>query len=213
MNRLTNASRDDRHAIALVRCRRRASPGAPDAIVGLGEVAAHQQRNAHRLEIAGADRVQTRADQLVLLRLIALHRDAVSPRAAPQHAEPREPGGLDARRRAHLREQVHRVLLDARALVAHQRRIGAECQQMLALEAEIERHQPVQAAQEQARADQQQQRQRDLRHHQRLAHAHVTAAHHAPRLILQRRRQRRLRRLERRDDAEQQAGRSRRSRP
>ena len=63
----------------------------------------------------------------------------------------------------------------------------------------------MQRADEQPRANQQHQRHRHLRRHQRLAQPRLTAAQHAPRLILQRRRHARPRRLQRRRESEQDA--------
>ena len=96
--------------------------------------------------------------------------------------------------------------LRTRRRVAVQRRIDAERDKLRRLRSRC--RPPADCCSvrmNRARADQQQQRHRHLRRDQRLAQPRLTAAQHAPRLILQRRRHARPRRLQRRREAEEHA--------
>ncbi len=76
----------------------------------------------------------------------------------------------------------------------------------LAAEAGIDRLQALEAAQEEAGADQQQRRDRDLRHHQRVAQPRAAALAAAGRVVLERRRQIVATAVERGCETEREAG-------
>ena len=129
--------------------------------------------------------------------------------------------GMRQRRVAHARNLAADDAADRRRRrrpglrIAGLRRIQLEQQHVLAIEAERHRLEIRQRPHEQAGRHQQQQRDRDLRHHQHLrqAQARDAVAQTRPRLadrpISERRHQRRTRRLQRGREAEQHAAQQR----
>ncbi len=87
--------------------------------------------------------------------------------------------------------------------------IDLEFQQVADLKTRIEILQIAQASNEQTGADQQQQRQRHLRHHQRLTDSHGCSAGDGTDLVLQRSGQLRARRLQGGHEPENSAGQQR----
>src|SRR6516225_6500178 len=98
----------------------------------------------------------------------------------------RQAHGLYARNRAQAFRQLLKEELPAFGRVAAQRRVDLEPHQPVDREAGTEVLEVIEAADEQAGPDQQQQRQRDLRDDQSFSQTPVRAADHRPGLIFQR---------------------------
>ena len=201
---------DDRVAVAVApsvvdvrvgRLRRR-------AFVARLELAANEHRNPHRPEVARADRVAVRVHLLARLGLIAFDGHRAVPLVALEQTDVRERHRLDAGlRRQPLDERFVQGGNPLRRVAADRRR-DVEGDQALRLDAEIDQPQILERADEEPGADEQQHRDRHLRHDERLAHADAAARHRAD-LILQRGREVRLRRTQRGRETEEKPGRER----
>ena len=152
----------------------------PGFHVGVPEVAALHERDAERLEELRSDHVRVDEPRVVGGRPPALALRALVRRAPPfdveaEHAgaaaEHRHPGdgrGLDAGEPAHALDRLPIELTPLRAGVAQEIDAERRRDQLVDVDAGIDRACRLQAAHEQARGNQQQQRQRDLADDQEL---------------------------------------------
>ena len=113
---------------------------------------------------------------LVVLGLVAFDEDGRHVLIAGDDADRADGGGSHAGRGCHACLHIVGEAADALRLVAGQRRIDGEAEQMLAAESQIDVLQIVQRPRKQRGGDQHQQRERHLRDHQCLAQADVRAA-------------------------------------
>ena len=193
---------DDRHRVR--RQILRIADLRPD--VPIVEVAAGDERNAHCLEVAGADRVAVRVHALARLRLVAFHRHRAVPLVPLEQTDLREGHRGDARQRADAIQQLLVELLRADRRVTAEGRRDVERDEVVRLQTQIEQAQVPEAADEEAGAYQQHDRDGDLRHDEPLAQPHAARpAHDGADLILERRRQIRSGRAKRRHQAEHEA--------
>ena len=154
--------------------------------VARGDVAAGAQRNAHRRGVAVADDADERERELA-----ALVGDALGPRApgavAPERQRVGDAGALDAGDL--LDPAQHLVEVGVPLLARRVPAVGIDADRRRArrLEAHVDVEHADQAANQQARADQQHAGERDLRDDQRVAHPRAPPAlGRAARRVLQR---------------------------
>ena len=171
-----------------------------------GEVAAGEQRNAHRGRVALGD--DAHEGQRILAALVG---DALRARAPGAIAAERQRVGdgraLDARRLPHAPQHV----VDVRGALRGRRDaavgIDADRRRARRLESHLHVEHADQAANQQAGADEQHAREGDLRDDERVAHPGAAAAFgRSAAGVLQRAGHHRPRRLQRRRHAEDEAG-------
>ncbi len=171
------------------------------------EVAAVEQLDAHRLEVAGRERVHERLHVLAVLGLVAFDRGGAVPFVAGQDRHAGMPGRLDPRRAAQAIEQLVVEIHRSRIVVSAQRRRQPERDQVVHLHAGVGGLQILQAAHEQSRAEQQQEAQRHLRGDEALAQEERSAGARDPAdRVLERRPLIGIAGLERRQQPEHDAG-------
>ena len=144
--------------------------GAPSD-VGARELAARDERHAHRPEVAGADLVEAGVAVDVGPGLEALDLHVVAPVAAGEQRHERGRHAGDARQRRELVFEPLEQLARPLGRVGVELRRDAERDDVVDLEAEIDAADVEQALGEEARADEQRHRERDLRRRQRRAEA------------------------------------------
>ena len=156
---------DDRHSAA-------ASGSASSNwlyLIRFAEVPTFENRDLHRLEVAGRQRVHERLHVLAVGRLVALDRHRAVPLVAAQNRHGGLAGRLHAGRRSQVLEQVTIELRAALVGVAVERRRELEGHEVVELDARIGGAQVLQAAHEKAGAEEQEEAERDLRGDQALA--------------------------------------------
>jgi hypothetical protein len=133
------------------------------------EVASLEERDLHRREIPGGQRVHERLHVFAILRVVAFHRHAAVPFIAAQNRHHRQSCGLHARRAPeafqHIVVQVHGALV----VVPTERRCELKRDEVVERHPGIGGLQVLQAPHEQAGAEEQQETERDLRGHEPLA--------------------------------------------
>ena len=152
----------------------------------IGEVASGQQRRAHRLQIIRSDNPAIHLDVFVQPRHIALRQDTIGMDGETQRRKIRQSCGLNPRQLLQARQQLTVKLNSRLVRVAHRSEIEVNQQHMARIESRIGLLRFLKAADEQARARQQQQRQGDLRHHESRGEPRlVQPARRIERLVLE----------------------------
>ena len=179
-------------------------------VVGLVDVAAALERNAHRGEVVRSREAHA-GDPPADLRLLPRQRHRKDA-AAHRHGQERDEAGVaDARQRTDLLQHLGEIGLTLRGehvFRASERR--ARRQHALGAEARIRAVNPVERAQQQPRPDQQRDRRRDFDRDQHRTHAQP--AHTTARAFAKCVERARCRRPHRGDDAEADAGEERQHR-
>ena len=181
----------------------------PAALSVLGEIAAGDQADTHRVEVAGQRRFLVR-DRVVGRILEPLPFEDVADviaDVAPQRPQVDAGCRLDARDCPQPRHDLplHRAdLIDRLVGGRRQRNLGGD--DAVGLEAEVLAAQRVEAGHQQRGADQQHERQGDLRRHEDVAQPAVDAAGTGPGVVTKRRAERHFTRLEERRQRAEQAG-------
>ena len=178
-------------------------------VVVLGEIAAGDQADTHRVEVAGQRRFLVR-DRVVGRILEPLPFEDVADviaDMAPQRPQVDAGCRLDARDCPQPRHDLplHRADLIDR-LVGGRRQRNLSGDDAVGLEAEVLAAQRVEAGHQQRGADQQHERQGDLRRHKDVAQPAVHAAGTGPGVVTKRRAERHFSRLEERRQRAEQAG-------
>ena len=150
------------------------------------EVPPRNNRHAQRGKVSRTDQIHVRLRPVLrLARSVPFHRHAAVPLVVFQNPHTRQSYGLHSGNRAQRVRQLLVINFCSLRSVAAQRRIDIESHQPLRGKSWAEIAQVFQAAQKQTRPNQQQQRKRHLRHHQRLPQSRVATADHRAGFILQ----------------------------
>ena len=174
------------------------------------EIAPLEHRNPHRLEVAGRERVHERLLIFAVRRLVTLDPHAAVPFIPRQDRDRRGRGCRDAWRRAQPLEQLLVEGAGPRLVVAAERRRDLERDQVVHRDAGFGALQVLQAAHEEAGAEQQQEAERDLCGDEPLAEEERAAgARHRAGGVLQRDPRIGAARAECREQTEDHAGRDR----
>ena len=152
---LGEAAIDDRHGRVLLEVHPR-------------EVPAFEERDLHRLEVAGRQRVHERLHVFAVRSAVPLDRHRAVPLVPAQDGHGGHPGRRDARRRAQAFEQILIELHPARTVVAVERRRQLEGDEVVERHPRVGLLQVLEAADEEPGAEEQQEAERDLRGHQPL---------------------------------------------
>ena len=140
------------------------------------EVAPLENRDPHRLEIVRRQRVHERLHVFAVCRFVSLDGGAIVPFAAAQDRNCRHRRGRHASRSAQSIEQFLVQLCASRIVVAVQLRRDLKGHEVVERDAGVRRLQILQAADEQARAEEQQEAERDLHRHETFAQEQRSAA-------------------------------------
>ena len=127
------------------------------------EIAAFEERNLHRLEVAGRQRVHERLHVFAIRSAVPLDRHGAVPLVAAQNGHGSHAGRRDARRRAQALEQTLIELHSARTVVAVERRRQLKSDEVVERHSRVGPLQILEAADEEPGAEEQQETERDLR--------------------------------------------------
>ena len=150
--------------------------GLQAAIVKVGELAAGDERHAHRLEEAGTDSIRQRPGALTGLCREPLDRELRAPSAAAEERLERVGARGDARHSRHALLQRPREPAGAFGVVAVRLELDRKRHRPRRPEAGVDGEQVIETADEEPGAQQQEKRERHLHDHQRLAHSRLLVA-------------------------------------
>jgi hypothetical protein len=146
---------------------------------------AQQHGDLQGLEEPGAAILHVRIRALIGLGRVTLDGDPVIPLVVFEHGDHGKRMRLHAREGAQAFAQATEIIRTELAVITVRGGVDVEGQQIFDIEAGIQRLQVAQTLQEQSGRDQQQQRQRNLRHNEALAQSRGAATDYRARLVLQ----------------------------
>ncbi len=149
-----------------------------------GEIAPKQNGNLQCLEKSRRAELHVRIGNFALLRSVAFNGHPIVPFVVHQHRDDGKSHGLDAGQRFEPLRQLPVILAGPVRFVPVQSRFHGNRNQVLGLEAGMEFLQVIQTLKKESRADQKQQRERYLGHHQALAQPRRRPAGHRAGFVL-----------------------------